>query len=662
MDQIKGLSDEALNEVFTKVITAANPNAQRNKINFDYNTGEYKLETTIDHLAVHFAMKGDLISVDSEEASAQKEYTAKRATEQAETKNAATATEGDTYDPEKPPQALKNPFVASDRATQTFKNPMRNKDICTEPPNTADYSGSVNKWDIYDTYLEDCERKKALAEEQDKKPTIGKKKLEGEEDEVEMINLADNELPGKAKDERVRSTREMVSALQVMERVVHTASDAECFHDYKYFEDKNELKREDGKGSFLPLWRLNYERAHRKNVTGLCWNPVYQDLLAVAYGSYDFSKQSTGMICCFTLKNTSHPEYVFETPSGVCSLDFHPTLAYLLCVGLYNGQVAVFDARRKSRQDNPIHIVTDPKLKHSDPVWQVRWSRDPLQSSVFFSVSSDGRVSSWTLSKNEMLHELVVELKLPTTPTTVLGPTGQEEEEVVVGNAGGSCLALNPRDTHLFVAGTEEGSVHLYTKAYHAQHLRSFGGHHMAVYAVRWNYFHPRIFLTCSADWTVKLWEAGVSKPVLTFDLDTSVGDVAWAPFSSTVFALITTGGKVRVYDIAVNKHEAVGETRVNKKAKLTHVEFSLTEPILAVGDDRGMVTVLKLSPNLRKMSAPSISKINVQEEAKRLEQLLVMPPPDELSDMPPEAAGETVTKKEGEEGEQKAKAPVEED
>ena len=29
----------------------------------------------------------------------------------------------------------------------------------------------------------------------------------------------------------------------------------------------------------------------------------------------------------------------------------------------------------------------------------------------------------------------------------------------------------------------------------------------MAVYAVRWNPFHPKVFMTCSADWTVKIWD-----------------------------------------------------------------------------------------------------------------------------------------------------------
>ncbi len=34
-------------------------------------------------------------------------------------------------------------------------------------------------------------------------------------------------------------------------------------------------------------------------------------------------------------------------------------------------------------------------------------------------------------------------------------------------------------------------------------------------------------------------------EPVFTFDLNSAVGDVAWAPYSSTVFAAVTADGKV---------------------------------------------------------------------------------------------------------------------
>jgi dynein intermediate chain 1, axonemal len=56
----------------------------------------------------------------------------------------------------------------------------------------------------------------------------------------------------------------------------------------------------------------------------------------------------------------------------------------------------------------------------------------------------------------------------------------------------------------------------------------------LAVYAVKWNTFHPRVFLSCSADWTIKMWDKDLTRPIMTFDLGCAVGDVEWAPYSST--------------------------------------------------------------------------------------------------------------------------------
>merc|ERR1711998_597098 len=91
-----------------------------------------------------------------------------------------------------------------------------------------------------------------------------------------------------------------------------------------------------------------------------------------------------------------------------------------------------------------------------------------------------------------------------------------------------------------------------------------------------------------SADWAVKLWDHNMGYPIMSFDLSHSVGDVAWSPYSSTVFAAVTSDGKVHVYDLAENKHEPLCEQKVVKRAKLTHVEFNQDEPILIIGDDRG--------------------------------------------------------------------------
>jgi len=129
----------------------------------------------------------------------------------------------------------------------------------------------------------------------------------------------------------------------------------------------------------------------------------------------------------------------------------------------------------------------------------------------------------------------------------------------------------------------------------------------MAVYAVKWNQFHPRVFISSSADWTVKLWDHKIASPIMSFDLGNAVGDVAWGPYSSTVFAAVSSDGKVHLFDLAENKHEPLCEQKVVKRAKLTHVAFNNRDPIILVGDDRGGVNSLKLSPNLRKIALPSV-------------------------------------------------------
>jgi len=61
----------------------------------------------------------------------------------------------------------------------------------------------------------------------------------------------------------------------------------------------------------------------------------------------------------------------------------------------------------------------------------------------------------------------------------------------------------------------------------------------------------------------------------------------------------------------------------------LTHVSFNQRDPIIIVGDDRGGVNSLKLSPNLRKIHEPRdeegeiIPHDSVQLQVEKMEKLL---------------------------------------
>lgn len=89
-----------------------------------------------------------------------------------------------------------------------------------------------------------------------------------------------------------------------------------------------------------------------------------------------------------------------------------------------------------------------------------------------------------------------------------------------------------------------------------------------------------------------------------TFDLGSPVGDVAWAPYSSTTFAAVTDDGRAHVFDLSVDHHGPLCEQKVVKKAKATRLAFNRRHPhVLLVGDSAGAVTSLKLSPNLRRVA-----------------------------------------------------------
>jgi len=122
------------------------------------------------------------------------------------------------------------------------------------------------------------------------------------------------------------------------------------------------------------------------------------------------------MFLFYSLKNPSFPENIFQTESGVMSLDFHPNHPHLLCCGkfydliyisnkkkiffsgFYDGSVAVYNIADEKKR--PKYQSTARNGKHTDPVWQVRWQKDDLDNNLnFYSVSSDGRVVCWTLVK-----------------------------------------------------------------------------------------------------------------------------------------------------------------------------------------------------------------------------------------------------------------------
>lgn len=673
------LTEDERKEEIQRVLTGDDPNVPRNVCKYSYKDRCFKLDPPgqSDHMAVHFSSEGSSLHIDSKEYQSQKRREDKKREAEADPRKQNDAVDkksgdgsGDVkHDNGEEGVAAgtttgvevaaatsstcsddgKNQFNFSERATQTFNNPTRSREVNTEPPPVTQYSANVSQWQIYDSYMSDALIGRMGSNEG--KGGGGSETRGGMRFEDRLSVILEDDGSKGSKDPM--HGENMARLLKITERLVNQNSGDEIFQDFKYWEDLSDEYRQ-GEGSLLPLWRFSTEQTKRKQATSVCWNPRYSDLFAVSYGSFDFSKQASGLICLFSLKNTSYPEYIFRTEAGVMCLDFHPQHPSLLAVGCYDGSVMVYDV--SSGKTTPIYSSSVRTGKHTDPVWQVHWQcEDYGKECTFYSVSSDGRVAKWHMCKNELKMEPVMTLKLTAPPASaaVAGAAvtsskdsytsndGDDDaysaavlpEEVIAvaasstlsGLASGCCFDFNQTQDHLFVVGTEEGSIHKCSKAYSGQYLETYVGHHMAVYAVKWNPFHERIFITCSADWTVKLWDHDISHPIMSFDLGNSIGDICWSPYSSTVFGCVTSDGKVHVFDLAENKNEALCQQKITKKGRLTNVKFNSKDYILIVGDDRGVAHTLKLSPNLRKCRNPPEDKdVGFEEwQRARMETLL---------------------------------------
>lgn len=154
-------------------------------------------------------------------------------------------------------------------------------------------------------------------------------------------------------------------------------------------------------------------------------------MFGIGYGSYDFLKPTSGLICIFSLANPTYPEYSFATDSGVLSIDFHPDFTNLLAVGCYDGTVLVFDVARKA--GSMIYKSSVESGTHTEPVWQVAWETTDSQKALqFYSTSSDGKVLVWELSKKDLKPEVAMQLRMQNA-----------EDEDGSSLAGGCCFDFN---------------------------------------------------------------------------------------------------------------------------------------------------------------------------------------------------------------------------
>lgn len=209
------------------------------------------------------------------------------------------------------------------------------------------------------------------------------------------------------------------------------------------------------------------------------------------------------------------------------------------------------------------------------------------------SISSDGRVVEWSMKKGLELRD-ILHIKKPTNQNQK-----DDKENTVFRQAAGFTLDFPIGEDPLYLVGTEEGTIHKCSVSYNDD-SETYFGHSGPVYRVRTSPFWSHIMLTCSADWTVLLWnwKETYDAPVVTChstDLFDAVSDICWSPDTSTVFASVADDGRCEIWDLASNQIDPIIVNRGTPGVKRTMVRFNQFYPVLTTGNVEGDVEVFRI-------------------------------------------------------------------
>lgn len=451
-----------------------------------------------------------------------------------------TAGEEEEEGAEKEEGVLRNQFNFSDRATQGRILVHIDQGTLTEAPKPKDCTGSTTQREIAALYAKD--RKSSMLP------------------------------PPHTASEVTR----------IMERVVNQNMDPNACCDFKFFDDQRDTLTREAAYT-LPLWEFKSEQLAGLAAYCIRWNPEVADMFAVAYAPSPNSKDTgkeQGFVCTWSLKNQSTPRNVIDCGAPALSLDWNRTNSSLIAIGTADGNVAVFDVRKNS--GTPLYSTHKCPDRHASGVAVVRWQ--PLDNSgnnTLLSAGLDGRILLWTMIQNEMKVTEIAQL-----PAGIVGLD-----------------YFNEQATHFTVA-CDDGRMYTVLRTRTTQPPRVLDAHTPPILGLAFNRFHPEVYASSGTDWSLKLWRQGDEKPLQVYDFAPYyVTDIQFSPISSTIIAAVTSDGELFIYDINVHRYQELCKTEIMEQGDggLTSVRFHHKWPIILVGDDKGRVEALKLSPNLRR-------------------------------------------------------------
>ncbi|EJF64142.1 WD40 repeat-like protein [Dichomitus squalens LYAD-421 SS1] len=337
--------------------------------------------------------------------------------------------------------------------------------------------------------------------------------------------------------------------------------------------------REASEGRIKNVCAFYDERfGKNRSITDIDWSPKYPELSCASYNKNPAAlNEPDGIVAVWNLHLLERPEFVFHSQSDVLSVTFSPFHSNLIFGGTYSGQILLWDTRSKHL---PVLKTPLSAAGHTHPVYAMQMVGTQNAHNLITS-STDGTVCSW----------LVDMLAQPQETLELVHAGHNKTSEVSI-----TSLNFPDNETTTFWVGTEEGNVYQanrYDRAGAKAGLNQYDvykGHSGPVMGL---HFHPLVgpvdfsdlFLSCSVDWTVKLWRAkSLAKPstavnnvapLYSFDeADDYVYDVKWHPTHPALFGTVDGAGKFDLWNLNHDTEVPVVSTSVGSGRALNKLRW----------------------------------------------------------------------------------------
>ncbi|XP_049930748.1 dynein axonemal intermediate chain 4 isoform X1 [Epinephelus moara] len=536
-----------------------------------------------------------------------------------------------------------------DRSMQTLNGAAKNKLVQSDSTVMVDAATIVTTWDMYDTLISPeqdrtlCSTDRGTADYPEavldtsrgaeRSVSVGSTvSTASAASSLKEVEAFGNTLNAESDLQLIMLSEKFQHCLLVMERTVVGNTfqpKLAAYRQLPVIEDPDSLLQsvtveqgeEDTDSSRSPamerLLAFSCELTRGRSVSSMAWNKKNLDLLAVGYGEFDSSNQKQGLVCCWSLKNSTWPERVFHCDSAVTSLDFSSINPNQLAVGMQDGSINIYNVRS---QDNKSCVISSSECpnKHWDPVWQLRWTQQELsltgeeKAESLFSVAADGRISKWFVCNTGLDCIDLMKLKRIHDTKKRTGGTKTEKKTESVQSAltPGLCFDFHPTDSSVYLVGTWEGLIHRCSCSNSQQFLETYRKHHCPVNCITWSPLSPDVFLSCSSDWTIQLWKQGRQNPVLGFtSTQTAVWDIKWSPKWATVFGVVNDR-QLEIWDLNSSTLDPIIVQPAAAGVEMKSLLFATQTDCVLVGDSDGQVTVYKL----RNISVGQSSQVDILE------------------------------------------------